>query len=42
LHKLGRKDEAIQTWKEMVVDPVIQKTPEGMRAAELLRRANEG
>ncbi len=42
LQKLGRKDEAIQTWKEMVVDPVIQKTPEGMRAAELLRRANEG
>ena len=42
LQKLGRKDEAIQTWKEMIADPVIQKTPEGIRAAELLRRASEG
>jgi tetratricopeptide (TPR) repeat protein len=42
LQKLGRKDEAIQTWKEMIADPVIQKTPEGIRAAESLRRASEG
>ena len=42
LQKLGRNDEAIQTWKEMVADPAIQNTPEGLRAAEALRRANQG
>jgi TolA-binding protein len=42
LQKLGRNGEVIQTLKEMVADPSIQNTPEGLRAAEALRRANEG
>lgn len=42
LQKLGRNDEVIQTRKEMVADPAIQNTPEGLRAAEALRRSNEG
>ena len=42
LQKLGRNDEVIKTRKEMVTDPSIQKTPEGLRAAEALRRANGG
>jgi hypothetical protein len=42
LHKLGRNEEAVQTWKEMVADPAIQNTPEGIRAAESLRRTDQG
>ncbi len=42
LQKLGRNEEAVQTWKEMVANPSIQNTPEGLRAAEALRRASEG
>ena len=42
LQKLGRNDEVIQTRKEMVADPAIQNTPEGLRAADALRRASEG
>ncbi len=42
LQKLGRNDEVIKTWKEMVADPSIQNTPEGLRAVESLRRANQG
>lgn len=42
LQKLGRNAEAVQTWKEMVADPSIQNTPEGLRAAESLRSANQG
>jgi len=42
LQKLGRNAEAVQTRKEMVADPSVQNTPEGLRAAELLRSANQG
>ncbi len=42
LQKLGRTAEVVQTWKEMVETPSIRNTPEGLRAAEALRRVNEG
>jgi TolA-binding protein len=41
LQKLGRADEAAQTWKEMIANPSVQNTPEGLRAAESLRKAGK-
>jgi TolA-binding protein len=38
LEKLGRQDEIVKTWREMVANPAIAATPEGQQAQQQLDR----
>lgn len=41
LRKLGREEEIVKTWREMVANPSVAATPEGRRAQEQLSRLEE-
>jgi TolA-binding protein len=41
LEQLGRHDEVVKTWREMVANPAVAATPEGRQAQQQLDRLQE-
>jgi TolA-binding protein len=41
LEKLGRHDDVVRTWREMVADPEVVRTPEGRQAEAELEKLKE-